>query len=147
MVAPAYVVADRSYGSRLALTMIVTIGTLSISGCSSPVAVQAPPMSAECQDVLTNAPIRLLGELQRETTPSDAAAIAWGDPPIVLTCGEQSAIAPDSQVIEVNGIDWAVQSSNSGTVFTTYQSSPTVQLRVPVTYRPEIDALSELTLE
>lgn len=104
-------------------------------------------MSAECQDVLTNAPIRLLGELQRETTPSDAAAIAWGDPPIVLTCGEQSAIAPDSQVIEVNGIDWAVQSSNSGTVFTTYQSSPTVQLRVPVTYRPEIDALSELTLE
>lgn len=127
--------------------MIVAIGALSIFGCASPVAVQAPQMSAECQDVLTNAPIRLLGQLQRETTPSDAAAIAWGDPPIVLTCGDQSAIAPDAQVIEVNGIDWAVQSSDSGTVFTTYQSSPTVQLRVPAAYRPEIDALSELTLE
>lgn len=127
--------------------MIVAIGALLISGCSSPVAVQAPQRSAECDDVLTDAPIRLLGELQRETTPSDAAAIAWGDPPIVLTCGERSAIAPDAQVIEVNGIDWVVQSSNSGTVFTTYQSRPTVQLRVPATYRPEIDALSELTLE
>lgn len=103
-------------------------------------------MTAECEDALSNAPIRLLGELQRETTPTEAAAIAWGDPPIVLTCGGEADVPADAQVLEVNGIDWVVESSDAGTIFTTYTATPTLQLRVPVDYRPEIDAIAELNL-
>jgi hypothetical protein len=91
------------------------------------------------------APIRLLGELQRETSPRNAAAIAWGDPPIVLVCGVDRSTLPDAQVIAVDGVEWIAESTDAGTVFTTVVGDPVLQVRVPVDYRPEIDALAEIT--
>lgn len=102
-------------------------------------------MSAPCEDVLAKAPIRLLGQLQRETSPRDAAAIAWGDPPIVLVCGGQRSVPTDAQVIAVEGVEWIVESTDVGTVFTSVSGEPLLQVRVPVDYRPEIDAVAEIT--
>jgi hypothetical protein len=134
VVAPAYVVRSAAIAS-LSLLLI---------GCSRPVDVQAPPIDESCEPILTAAPINILGELQRETTPADAAAIAWGDPPIVLVCGISIEVPADAQVVEVDGVAWVAQSTEAGTVFTTLDAVPALQVRVPVDYRPEIDVLSEL---
>lgn len=135
MVAPAYVV--RVVGFGLAIGVAVT-------GCSRAVSVQAPPVSADCEQVLAAAPIRVLEELQRETTPAEAAAVAWGDPPIVLVCGVQVEVAPDAQVIEVNGVEWVAQVVEEGSVFTSFRTAPTIQVRVPAAYRPEAEVLTDL---
>lgn len=135
MVAPAYVVP-------LATFVIVTGGML--TGCATPVAVQAPNLTSQCEPIVAAAPIRVLGELQRETTPTEAAALAWGDPPIVLVCGVDFSREPDAQVLEVNGVAWVAQESPDGTIFTTVEPDPVVQVRVPAAYRPEADVLTEL---
>lgn len=137
MVAPAYVVGFATTGILAALAFTLT-------GCSRPVAVQAPPTTEECEPALAAAPISVLGELQRETTPPDAAAIAWGDPPIVLACGVVREVPPNAQVVEVNGVAWVAQTSDDGTVFTTLEAKPSLEVRVPGQYRPEIEVLTEL---
>lgn len=136
MVASAYVV-------RFTASVAATAALL--TSCSRPVVVQAPPLADECASVLSEAPIRLLGQLQRETSPADLAAIAWGDPAIVLVCDVTHTPPADAQVITVSDVDWVAQTTDVGTVFTTLGSKPTLQLRVPAHYRPEIDAVSEIT--
>ena len=135
MVAPAYV-------ASLAIGVIVAGSAL--GGCARPVAVQAPSISTACEPVLAAAPIRVLGELQRETTPTNAAAIAWGDPPIVLVCGVDIDVPADAQIVEVDGIAWVAQSDDAGTVFTTFEADPAIQVRVPAAYRPEVEVLTDL---
>ena len=136
MIAPAYVLRG---------ALIASVSVLALTACSRPVAVQAPDASPDCEPVLSAAPIRLLGELQRETTPRNAAAIAWGDPPIVLACGIDHEVPADAQVITIEGIDWVAEETDTGTVFTTLSLVPTIQLRVPADYRPEVDAVVEIT--
>jgi Protein of unknown function (DUF3515). len=135
VVAPAYVVRSAAIAS-LSLLLI---------GCSRPVDVQAPRIDESCEPILAAAPINILGELQRETTPADAAALAWGDPPIVLACGVRFDVPPDAQIIEVDGVAWVAQSDDAGTVFTTFEADPVIQVRVPAAYRPEVQALTELS--
>lgn len=133
--------------------MIVATATalplLATAGCSSAVTVQAPEQSAACTSVLAAAPIRLVGELQRETTPHSAAAIAWGDPPIVLVCGLNASTTADAQVIDIDGLEWIAEpigvDGAQGTIFTTRGRVPVIQVRVPADYRPEIDAVTELS--
>ena len=109
--------------------------------------VDAPPTSSACEQILANTPIKLLGQLQRETQPSDAAAVAWGDPPIVLACGVEPITSPTAQVVAVDSIEWIASpvGENDGTVFTTVDTSPVLQVRVPAAYRPEIDAVVDIT--
>jgi Protein of unknown function (DUF3515). len=135
VVAPAYVVRSAAIAS-LSLLLI---------GCSRPVDVQAPRIDESCEPILAAAPINILGELQRETTPADAAALAWGDPPIVLACGVRFDVPPDAQILEVDGVAWVAQSDDAGTVFTTFEADPVIQVRVPAAYRPEVQALTELS--
>lgn len=129
------------------ITTLAAAGTLAfatLAACSSAVSVQAPAVSEPCEAVLAGAPISLLEELQRETTPVAAAAIAWGDPPIVMACGVDSRITANAQVIALEGVEWIAENTEDGTVFTTFNRTPVVQLRVPSKYRPEIDAVSGL---
>jgi hypothetical protein len=135
VVAPAYV-------ASVALGVIVTGSVL--GGCARPVAVQGPSVSPACEPVLAAAPIRVLGELQRETTPADTAALAWGEPPIVLVCGVEIDVPADAQIIEVDQVAWVAQSNDAGTVFTTFEAEPAIQVRVPAAYRPEVQALADL---
>lgn len=130
------------------ITTLAAAGALAfatLAACSSAVSVQAPAKSEPCEAVLAGAPISLLDELQRETTPVDAAAIAWGDPPIVMACGVDSRPTANAQVIAIDGVEWIAESTEDGTVFTTFNRTPVVQLRVPSQYRPEIDAVSALS--
>ena len=128
--------------ARSAMVMGAVSGL--VTACSAPVSVSAPDLSNECRAVLADAPIRVLGELQRATVPREASARAWGDPPIVLVCGVEVSVVPGAQVFEVNGVAWSAESSDVGTVFTSVDSEPAVQVRVPVAYRPEADVLLEM---
>ena len=123
------------------------IAAAALSGCSNAISVQAPDITDACEPILASAPITLLGELQRETTPRQAAAIAWGDPAIVLACGVEPASTVNAQVIVVAGIEWIAESAaddgSDGTVFTTFGAEPVLQMRIPADYRPEIDAVAE----
>lgn len=123
---------------------MVMTACIAVAACSAPVSVQAPSTTSQCEEILSTTPIRLLGELQRETRPRDAAAIAWGDPPIVLVCGIDHSVPPDAQVITVEGVDWVAEQSDAGTIFTTLGLEPALQVRVPAQYRPEVDAVAEL---
>jgi len=137
VVAPAYVV-------RVLLVAALAATGVVASGCARPVAVQAPTATDNCAPVLSSAPIRVVSELQRETSPADAAAIAWGDPPIVLVCGVDFTVPPDAQILEVDGVAWVAQVREDGTVFTTVEADPVVQIRVPAAYRPEAEVLADL---
>jgi len=148
VIASAYVVKRR----WTRITTLAASGALALAvltACSTAVQVRAPDITPACEPVLASAPINLLGELQRETSPSRVAAIAWGDPAIVLACGVDPASTINAQVIVVDGIEWVAEPAGvdgaDGTVFTTFDSEPVLQLRVPANYRPEIDAVAELS--
>ena len=148
MTASAYVV-ERRWMRITTLAAAGVLGFATLAACSSAVSVQAPAVAEPCEAVLAGAPISLLDELQRETTPVDAAAIAWGDPPIVMACGVDSRPTANAQVIAIDGVEWiaegVAEGVDEGTVFTTFNRTPVVQLRVPSKYRPEIDAVSALS--
>jgi hypothetical protein len=151
VIASAYVVRRRRPQITTLITLAASgaIAATTLAGCSNAVSVQAPNITKACEPILASAPITLLSELQRETTPRQAAAIAWGDPAIVLACGVDPASTVNAQVIEVEGVEWIAEpvgeDGSDGTAFTTFGAEPVVQLRVPVDYRPEIDAVVEFS--
>ena len=51
------------------------------------------------------------------------------------------------KVVAVDSIEWIASpiGENDGTVFTTVDTSPVLQVRVPAAYRPEIDAVVDIT--
>lgn len=53
----------------------------------------------------------------------------------------------DSASGRVDSIEWIASpiGENDGTVFTTVDTSPVLQVRVPAAYRPEIDAVVDIT--
>ena len=148
MLASAYVFRRTPRQNATRYTIVLALAAcVVLSGCSTAVVVDAPPTSSACEQVLADAPIKLLGQLQRETQPSDAAAVAWGDPPIVLACGVEPITSPTAQVVAVDSIEWIASpiGENDGTVFTTVDTAPVLQVRVPAAYRPEIDAVVDIT--
>ncbi len=62
-----------------------------LAGCSGPVQVDVPELSAAdraaCEAVATGLPDTLAGEERVDIEPDDAPAAAYGDPAIVVRCG------------------------------------------------------------
>ena len=87
------------------------------------------------------------GAKKRTTTPDTAAAAAWGKTPIVLTCGVPipRALGPTSELITINDIDWFAQQLSGGYRFTLVHRTPRVQVDVPAKYKPETNAIVDLT--
>jgi hypothetical protein len=76
---------------------------------------------------------------RRDVEPGDAAAAAWGDPPIVLRCGVErpASLRPDSQCFVVNDVGWLAEEQPDAIVFTTIGQSTYVEVTVPTDYAPE----------
>jgi len=130
-----------------------------LAGCAGggSVAVEAPAPSARdrvaCERILAALPDTLAGEERRSVTPADAPGTAWGDPPIVLTCGVEMPAEFDefATCVEANGVDWfvpaeQVEDDSRDVTFSTAGYRPIVELSVPAEYRPEggAAALAEL---
>ena len=123
-----------------------------LAGCGGGVPVDVPELPADraaaCERLLAALPERLddLGEdgLDRvPVSPEDATAAAYGDPPVVVTCGVGRPETFDrfSQCQEVDGIGWFVPEDQVGdepveVTLTAVGYRPRVQVVLPPEYWP-----------
>ncbi|MDX6297184.1 MAG: hypothetical protein QOI51_1041 [Nocardioidaceae bacterium] len=129
-------------------------------GAAGPVDVTGPrasgPVASQCAALVAATPSRVAGESRRVISPRDRFAAAWGDPPIVLTCGGSApgALHATSQCFVVDRVGWLVTQRGkpvdptrplSGEIdFTTIGRSAYVEVRVPGPYQPAADILVDL---
>ncbi|WP_169799315.1 DUF3515 domain-containing protein [Nocardioides jensenii] len=117
------------------------------TGCSGAVEIDSPDVDgatrATCEDFLDALPDTLAGEKSEEVSPDDALGRAWGDPPIVVTCGVDKAegFTPYSSCWETNGVGWyvpddQVSDPTADIVATTIGWTPRVEIRLPGELRP-----------
>ncbi len=120
-----------------------------LTGCSAdPVAVSEPAGLAgadreTCRALLDDVPDSLGGRERREVEPTDALGAAWGDPPIVMTCGgEAPALSPTALCEEANGVgyfveDAALKNESTDVTLVTVGYDPIITVTVPAEQRPE----------
>ena len=105
--------------------------------------------SDACADVLALLPAELAGAARRETG-GGAGTAAWGDPAILLRCGEEPVLASTQPCVTVpgdpEGVDWVVLASDdSGSIVRTFGRDPSVEVEVPASYGPApVSVLPEL---
>jgi hypothetical protein len=83
---------------------------------------------------------------RRDVTPDSPYVAAWGDPAIILRCGvaRPPALAPTSELVTVNGVDWLPEPEDAGYRFTTTGREAYVEAWVPNDYAPEVNPLVDL---
>lgn len=119
---------------------------LGLAACSRPVDVSGSPSDPTCDAFLASVPVIIVERRLRETVPTDLSAAAWGDPPIVVRCGvgAPATFEPTSAVIEVESITWFPEPLSNGTLFTTVDRSPGIEVTVPRDLTPEVNVLIDL---
>lgn len=121
-------------------------------GCAQPVVRVTPPepegaAADTCRALDTAWPDAVFGFERRSTEPVSPFVAAWGDDALIVArCGvpRPTALTPASEIFEVNGVDWFVETYERGTVFTTVGRVVDLQVRVPLALRPEARVLTEL---
>lgn len=118
-----------------------------VSGCGSPVALDAPPPVPACESLAAALPDRVAGQERRRTEPEAPTTAAWGDPPISLRCGgaTPAAYAPGAQLLSVNGTDWLPEELSAGVRFWLIGAPVVVEVTVPDAYAPEAGVIAELS--
>jgi hypothetical protein len=128
---------------------------LATAACGGSVEIDSPDVDARtraaCAQFLDALPETVAGQRQRETEPRDALGAAYGDPPIVITCGVDMPEGFDafSTCQEVDGVGWyipedAADDQSADVEMTTIGFSPIVRIDLPADYRPPADALVEV---
>ncbi|MDH4158799.1 MAG: DUF3515 domain-containing protein [Actinomycetota bacterium] len=121
---------------------------LGLTGCGGPVEVAAPALAPgpaqTCARLVAALPETVAGQSSREVSPTEAAAAAWGDPPIVVRCGVAvpDGMTAQAQLFEVDGLAWYPEELPDGYRFTTYDREPRVEVVVPGAYAPEISVVA-----
>ncbi|HEX5566762.1 MAG TPA: DUF3515 domain-containing protein [Streptomyces sp.] len=109
--------------------------------------------AAACRALYDALPERVDGQQRIVFTPKTRYAAAWGDPAIELGCGvpRPEVLTPGSEhynptadSVEVNGVSWLLEQRDGGYRFTTTGRTVFVQVTVPDTYAPEVNALTDL---
>lgn len=126
--------------SRAAAALLVALPVL--AGCSGPVTVRAAEDggSQACTDVVRALPSSLAGQPRRDTTGGPGTA-AWGDPAILLRCGEEVVVVSSEPCVGVptedGEVDWVVLASDeTGSIVRTFGRDPAVEVEVPGAYGP-----------
>jgi hypothetical protein len=127
---------------------------LLLTACSSgPPEIDSGDLSAAdartCRELVADLPETLVGQAAVEVTGDQEYGAAWGDPPIVLTCGVGPADLTDVPgCTQVDGVGWLVPPDDAegdrDATFTADGYRPRVQLVVPRDYLPE-DGAAALT--
>jgi len=123
------------------------------AGCGAgpvPVAVPspAPEVAEACAPLVKALPAKILDAERRDTEPASPLTTAYGDPPIEVTCGVAPPVGmaqAQSQCFEVNGVGWFAQEVTNGVIFTTIGRKIYLELAVPSKYRPEANALTDVS--
>jgi hypothetical protein len=122
-----------------------------LAGCSSPVPVRSAPDGASeaCAQVLALLPSTLADAPRRDTSGGPGTA-AWGDPAILLRCGEEPVVATTQPCVGVphedGEVDWVVLATGeAGSILRTFARDPAVEVEVPAAYGPApVSVLPEL---
>jgi hypothetical protein len=122
---------------------------VTVTACAADqVRVPTPELDADeeraCRALVADLPETLAGADRVEVEPSDAPAAAWGEPPVVLSCGGE---VPDNFgrtafCQEVNGVGWyvpdaALADEARDVTMVTVGYLPIVTVEVPAELRPE----------
>jgi Protein of unknown function (DUF3515) len=137
----------------------VLLGLLLLGGCSAGavhIDASRPSAAAQgpCRRLLGSLPAQVADQSARKVEPTDAWGAAWGDPPIVLTCGGAAprGFGRASTCTTVNGVDWYLPEDQlepggapSDVTMTTVHRAAYVQVRLPAEYWPPATALADLS--
>jgi len=108
-----------------------------------PLPVAVPPVTPEaeasCPALMAGLPLELAGEPSRPVQSDTPFAYAWGEPPIVLVCGvdRPPGLDPTSPLIQINGVNWFVDTSDPDQVVWTAVDRP---VYVQVTVSADTDS-------
>lgn len=120
-----------------------------VAACSPGLRVDSyptePDTDVNCEALYADAPRTVNGE--DIIAVKDNNAVAWGAPAIVLRCGVQrpATFTVTSECFLNDGIDWFVEDLADGFLFTTVGREFFISVEVPSAYRPETDALADLS--
>jgi hypothetical protein len=108
-----------------------------------PLPVMVPPVTPEadasCPALMGQLPLELAGEQSRPVDSDSPYAYAWGEPPVVLVCGVErpATLEPTSPLIQVNGVNWLVDTSDPDSIVWTAVDRP---VYVQVTVSADTDS-------
>jgi hypothetical protein len=110
-----------------------------LSACSSGVEVTVPGQGSSplCATAGILWPGEVSGMERRDTSPSNPAVAAWGDPPVIARCGVAAPAPTETECLEVDGVGWIPTPLSDGTRFTSFGTEPAIEVLVPGDYAPE----------
>ena len=123
-------------------------GLLLLTACGGPVEVDVPDLDAEdahaCAAFVDDLPDTLAGEKPVDIEPADAPAAAYGDPPIIVTCGvdEPDGFGLGASCEIANDVRWYIPSEQYGDeprdlTLTAAWNEPRVEVQIPEDYWPD----------
>ncbi len=141
-------------GPRWVRGVVASTLLLLVASCANePVAIDptSPDQadSLRCRALIDALPDSLAGQDRRMISPAAGRGAAWGDPPIVLTCGGDWPLPAALNCQEVDGVDWyapedQIADQSKDAVLTTVGYQPAVRVEVPTSRRPPADVLVQL---
>jgi hypothetical protein len=128
-----------AYSLATGLLVLGVAGGL-VSGCSDAVQVTPPAHQQACEAATARWPKTVSGKASRAVEVSGGRAsdaAAWGDPAVIATCGWPALAPTTAECVEVDGVGWVVEQLSDGVRFTTFGTSPAMEVLVPHAYAPE----------
>ena len=109
-----------------------------LAACSDgPVQIDAPELTGAqaeaCESLIAALPDTVGGQVQVESDGDFGAA--FGDPPIVVTCGVGRPDHLMTNCTAVDGVDWYLDESDERYIATTVGREPNVEIVVPAEYQ------------
>ncbi|NJQ04520.1 DUF3515 domain-containing protein [Streptomyces lonarensis] len=133
------------------------VALVAACGSSAELSVEDPQPDGEaaevCEAVVAALPATVEGEEARDVAGPARFTAAWGDPAIVLRCGaERPAVLtpgsdtyrPTADAVMVDDVSWLLEESDGGHRFTTTERTVFVEVDVPDSYAPEVNALVDV---
>jgi hypothetical protein len=108
---------------------------------TTPVSVPAPSLDATtaeaCRALLAKLPESVRDRAERPVSGGAEQNAAYGDPPIVLSCGVTRPSVPQvADLIGISGVCWWPEEQSDRDVYTTVDREVPVRVTVPKAYSP-----------
>jgi hypothetical protein len=111
-------------------------GSSAAPRASGPVAVAAPALDQHaatvCRALTAKLPGSIRDQVRRPVTAGSERNAAYGDPPLVLSCGVARPEVPQvAQLLILNGVCWWPDETTGGRRWTTVDREVPVQVTIP----------------
>lgn len=135
---------------------VLGIGVLGIAGaaCSGtgPVVVPlpgpAPTDAARCASVYARLPAKVGAHSRRDVKPRSEFTAAWGNPPVVLTCGVPRPVGlrgSQTAPLGINGVAWLERAGKAAVDYTVVDRGVFLRVTIPQAYRGQSSILIDLS--